>query len=429
MKRILFIFIMFFSISLFFVPKLIKAETNAEIQAKIEETKRSRDALLEQQKQLQAALDELSKQGQTLQTNVKSLDTTRNKLANDLKITQSNINTSNLTIEKLENDISENENEINDHHLAIVDSLRKLASYDKHSAVFDILTYRGLDDVWADTLNLWDIEDKLGDQISLLEKDKIKLIQSKVAKETQKVQLVSLSSELKGQKQVADSTRSAQAALLLATKSKEAEYQKMLAINKAQEAVFENQLFNFESQITASDTKLIPTAGRGVLSWPLQNIYINQYFGITSSSGRLYASGSHNGVDFRASVGTPVMAVRSGVIEGMGNTDDQRGCYSYGRWILIRHDNGLTSIYGHLSGAIVSTGQAVLTGQVIGYSGGQPGQYGSGYSTGPHLHLGLYASANVQIARFTTSINCKNVSIPLANPQDYLDPMAYLPNL
>jgi murein DD-endopeptidase MepM/ murein hydrolase activator NlpD len=123
------------------------------------------------------------------------------------------------------------------------------------------------------------------------------------------------------------------------------------------------------------------------------------------------------------------MAPRGGVVKAMGNTDDQKGCYSYGRWILIEHDNGLSSIYGHLSAAIVSEGQIVTTGQVIGYSGGAPGAYGSGYSTGPHLHFGLFATAGVQVSRYTSSINCKGVSIPIANPQDYLDPLAYLPKL
>lgn len=425
MKKLLLILIVTFS----FFPTISSAQTNSDIQQKIEETKRERDKLLEEQKKLQTALNEVSKEGQTLQTNVKTLDTTRSKLANDLKLTQANINTSNLTIKKLEGDIGTNESEIETHKSAIKESLQRIASYDKQSFVFGLLSYESLDEVWSDTVNIWDLQDKINDRINTLEKTQVKLIENKVAKESQKKQLVSLSSQLSGQKRVVDETRNAQALLLAATKNKEAEYQKMLKENKAREEEFERLLFQFESALTASDASERPTAGRGALAWPLENVFITQQFGRTSASTRLYVSGTHNGIDFRATVGTPVKSVRGGVVSGTGNTDDQRGCYSYGRWILIRHNNGLSSLYAHLSGSIVTTGQDVSEGQVIGYTGGQPRQNGSGFSTGPHLHFGLFVTAGVQILPYSSSKNCQNVSIPLANPRDYLDPLGYLPNL
>lgn len=425
MKKFLLAIVIIFSI----LPSTISAQTNSEILQKIEETKRERDKLLEEQKKLQTALNEISKEGQTLQTNVKTLDTTRSKLANDLKLTQTNINTSNLTIKKLEGDIDSNVSEIETHRNAIKESIQQISAYDKQGFVFGLLTYESLDDVWSDTVNIWDLQEKISDRIGLLEKTQIKLIENKVAKESQKKKLVNLSSQLSGQKRVADETRTAQALLLAATKSKEAEYQKMLKENKVREEEFEKLLFQFESALTASDASERPVAGRGALAWPLDNVFITQQFGRTSASTRLYVSGTHNGIDFRATVGTPVKSARSGVVSGTGNTDDQRGCYSYGRWILIRHDNGLSSLYAHLSGSIVSSGQDVSEGQVIGYTGGQPRQNGSGYSTGPHLHFAVFVTAGVQILPYSSSKNCQNVSIPLANPRDYLDPLGYLPNL
>lgn len=425
MKKFLFLLVILFC----FFPSPTTAQTNSDILDKIEETKRERDKLLEEQKKIQAALNEISKQGQTLQTTVKSLDTTRSKLANDLKLTQTNINASNLTIKKLEGDIGTNESEIETHKSAIKESLQQIAAYDKQSFVMGLLTYDSLDEVWSDTVSIWDLQEKINERINVLEKTQIKLIENKVAKESQKKQLVSLSSQLSGQKRVADETRTAQALLLSATKSKEAEYQKMLAENKAREEEFERLLFQFESALTASDASERPTGGKGSLAWPLDNVFITQQFGRTSASTRLYVSGTHNGIDFRATVGTRVKSVRDGVVSGVGNTDDQRGCYSYGRWVLIRHNNGLSSLYTHLSGSIVSAGQEVTEGQVIGYTGGQPRQYGSGYSTGPHLHFGLFVTAGVQVLPYSSSKNCQNVSIPLANPKDYLDPLGYLPNL
>ena len=70
-----------------------------------------------------------------------------------------------------------------------------------------------------------------------------------------------------------------------------------------------------------------------------------------------------------------------GTVLGTGNTDAIKGCYSFGRWVLIQHDNGLSTIYAHLATMLVSKGDAVSTGQLIGYSDT------TGYAVGPHLHF------------------------------------------
>jgi len=168
------------------------------------------------------------------------------------------------------------------------------------------------------------------------------------------------------------------------------------------------------------DPSKLPKTGVGALKWPLQSIYITQYFGKTIDAKRLYVSGTHNGVDFRAAVGTKVFSVRSGVVKGIGDTDAQSGCYSYGKWILIEHDNGVSTIYGHMSAITVKAGDSVTTGQVIGYSGN------TGYTTGPHLHLTVVASDAVSVQKYTASKYCKLVYIPVASSKAYLDPMLYL---
>jgi murein DD-endopeptidase MepM/ murein hydrolase activator NlpD len=114
-----------------------------------------------------------------------------------------------------------------------------------------------------------------------------------------------------------------------------------------------------------------------------------------------------------------VKAVLDGVVEGIGNTDEQRGCYSYGKWVLIKHSNGLTSLYAHLDLIKAVPGSQVSEGEIIGYSGQ------TGYATGPHLHLTLLASQGVTIQQYSSSKNCKNTKIPIASPNAYLDPMQY----
>lgn len=91
----------------------------------------------------------------------------------------------------------------------------------------------------------------------------------------------------------------------------------------------------------------------------------------------------HTGLDFNASVGRNVKAAANGTVVEV--VAPMAGNYSY---IIIEHSNSLRSIYGHLSQVNVSAGQIVKQGDVIGLSGGEPGQPGSGGNTnGSHLHF------------------------------------------
>lgn len=82
----------------------------------------------------------------------------------------------------------------------------------------------------------------------------------------------------------------------------------------------------------------------------------------------------HTGVDISSTYGRAVLAPADGIVE---LADLQNG---YGRLVQVRHANGITTRYGHLSGFAVAPGQRIQRGDVIGYVGL------SGRSTGPHLH-------------------------------------------
>jgi murein DD-endopeptidase MepM/ murein hydrolase activator NlpD len=84
--------------------------------------------------------------------------------------------------------------------------------------------------------------------------------------------------------------------------------------------------------------------------------------------------GFHSGIDFEANMRQPVVATADGVV-------DHSGWYkSYGKTIIIKHNNGYETLYGHLNTMKVKKGQKVRTGQLIGNAGS------TGRSTGPHLH-------------------------------------------
>lgn len=92
----------------------------------------------------------------------------------------------------------------------------------------------------------------------------------------------------------------------------------------------------------------------------------------------------HGGVDFGLDYGTPVPVVQNGTVEYTAYDD------AGGNMVLVDHGNGQETVYMHLAAFAVTHGQQVTKGQTIGYVGS------TGYSTGPHLHLGYYLNNTLQ---------------------------------
>jgi hypothetical protein len=134
--------------------------------------------------------------------------------------------------------------------------------------------------------------------------------------------------------------------------------------------------------------------GAPALAPPRPGSRMSSPFGPRRYYGRPSGGGFHNGIDYEARVGQPILAAADGIVELQGNH------FEYGLTVKIRHAPQFTTLYAHLSrfAAGMAVGSTVRKGEIIGYVGM------TGRSTGAHLH-------------FSTIINGK-----------FSDPAPYLSN-
>lgn len=388
--------------------------------------------LLEIEKEIANYQNELKKVGsekKTLQGAIGQLELERKKISADLSYTENKIGFTDLEISKINLDIDTTQYDIEKNRDAIGEIINRLAEKDRETLLEVMLRHENLSEFWGAVSTLENLRGAMGNEVKKLASLNELLVEKRDEQQGKRDRLLDLKDEFSDQKQVLENNKSEKDRLLKQTKNKEANYQSILAEKKKARETIMKELRDFESQLQfILDPNTVPPPGTKVFDWPLASIIITQYFGGTEFAKRnpgIYAGRAyHPGVDFGVPRGTKIFAPLGGTVRATGNTDAFPGCYSWGKWTLIDHPNGLATLYAHQDTISVSPGQQVASGDVIGYSGN------TGYSTGPHLHFTVYAKAGVTVRKFSeikTVTNCGAATTPVAATDAYIDPMLYLP--
>jgi len=425
-------------------PYFARADAASDIQAKITANNQQRAALEAEIAEDQKQLDALGAKKNTLQSTIDSLTLSQKQLATQIQVTQNKISSANLEIQQLTLSIGDKEETIAENQNAIGKALQGIAEGDRNSLIIGLVSAQSFGEAWQTADEAIQFNRALVNDIANLRTARTELATNRDAVAAQKAQLISLQNDLSVQKRSVDASKAAQQLLLSQTKNQESNYQKLLAQKKAAEQAFEQELADLQSQLNLIvHPNLLPKTGSGVLSWPFSaafmyncmqrkslfgNLYcITQYFGNTpfaTANSQVYNGHGHNGIDIGAPIGTPIYATLAGTVLGTGNTDLARGCYSFGKWVMVKHANGLSTLYAHLSEIDVSEGQSVTTGQLVGLSGM------TGFATGPHLHFGVYATEGTKIMTLRqfrgATIGCADATMPVATLDAYLNPLSYL---
>jgi len=396
-------------------PAFVSADLTTDLQSEINQKRSQIQELEKQIAEFKQMLQTTQSQGATLKQQITRLETQIKKLETQIRLTQTKISAASLTIQGLSSDIATQNVELEKQKNNLGQILRTVYEYDQESPFSLILENSNFSDFFNQVQYVNNLQTSVQDELTEIKNLKAELQAKKTDYENQKSALQDLKGELHGQSLTLDNQKDEKQDLLTTTKNQEKQYQTTLTDLQKKRDQIEREIFLAEEKLRlAIDPNSIPGARKGVLAWPIQDP-LSQTFGCieTKFAKRSYPEcnngkgGFHNGIDIDADLGDPVRAALAGTISGVGNL----GKYSYGRWITIKHDNGLTTLYGHLSAQSITVGQKVSTSQIIGYAGN------TGYSTGSHLHFTVYATN-------TFSIQQKWYGpVPLGGP---INPLIYL---
>ncbi len=194
---------------------------------------------------------------------------------------------------------------------------------------------------------------------------------------------------LQNKKLIVQDQKAEQESLLKETKNRESVYQSQLSeLEKLQKKIADEVEALDAVLRTKIDPSMLPPLVPGVLLFPVNvgRQFLTQGYGATDFAKETYKGKWHNGIDIGSPLGTPVMAAESGEVVAVGNQDNYCPRAAYGKFIVVKHENNLVTLYSHLSRQSVKKGETVTRGQLIGYMGK------SGWATGPHLHFTVFAA-------------------------------------
>ena len=363
------------------------------------------DAKIKAYKQI---IDLKERQGATLADQIEGLQAQVDKLELEIDTTTKKIKELEVQIRSLSLRMIEKSNLIDRQKKILAELMR--VYYNDYSSEATPMFLTSAESLLYFKTESWtaNVSDKVSELL-----DSVKMLRDGLAREQKEVtdkksEVDTLYKEQAERNRSLESAKKSKAALLTKTQAEQTKYSGLVDDLQKERDDIENEIADLEAGLS---TDGLPSYSKSVLAYPVRKVTITQGYGKTSYSKRAYASGKHNGIDFGGSYGTSIYAAADGKVIGTGNL----GKYAYGRWIAIDHDNGIVTLYGHLSAIGVSKGDKVTKGEQIGKMGS------TGYSTGNHLHFTVFSEQSYDVV---SSKTVKGLMIPIGAT---VSPMNYLP--
>ncbi len=365
------------------------AASKEDLQAKIQQKTQELQGINSQLQETQKNLSDTQNQRQTLQRQFNIYQNTINQLNLNMKQDSVSVEKLNLEIDSLNYDLKDIQSSMADKEAAVNQLLVSIQKNDnENSNLLEIfLKSKTLADGILETESLSNVHNEMKIEIDNLKDLSTQYQNTLKEKDGNLSQIQVHQTNLAARKTIVAGQKEEQQTVLAQTKNQEAIYQKQLAdLQKIQDQI-DAEVEAMGMQLRQNiDPSLLPAANTALFLDPIPGGHLSQGYGRTAFAVKTYKGQWHNGIDIAAPVGTEIYAPADGTVINVGNQDRFCPRAAYGKFMEVKHNNGLTTLYGHLSLYLVSIGQKVTKGQLIGYVGK------TGWATGPHTHFTVFAS-------------------------------------
>ncbi len=315
----------------------------------------------------------------SLESEIAIMEDKAEKTRLDLEATEVEIEQLGLEIDQANAQIVQQQNEIDLQKDRLSAFIRQLYEQSEKDYLEILLTNERFSDFFDEVRYLESVQGEVFSTIERLKVLKDQLLAQKNTLELSKERMISLQESLEKIKSQLDEQKGVKQTLIVQSQLSKDKYEQLLNDARAEQLSADSDISSLEKSIR--EKLQIFGTGKVSVTWPVDpSRGISAYFHDKNYPYRNVFE--HPGVDIRAYQGTAVKAAEAGYV---ARAKDSGMGYSY---IMIVHDSGLATVYGHVSRIIVPQDTYVKKGDIIGFSGGTPGTPGAGrLTTGPHLHF------------------------------------------
>jgi murein DD-endopeptidase MepM/ murein hydrolase activator NlpD len=371
-----------------FEPKISRAADDVEVlNTKIVDRKKEIDKLQKEIDAFKENIKEQQQQAKTLKNQIAILENQIAKVNLDIESTQMRIEETNLEIQRLNLQIKETEKSISDRKDKIAEYIRLINKQDQASYLEIMLLNESFSDFFDQLKYTEDIHSNLKAALMKLKKNKQDLDIQKSNLDEKIKSEEKLKDEQTKQRADLGEKNNAQGMLLLQAKLTEKQYQSNLYKLQLEQQQINADIVTLEKQIRKKleerqKAEKMKKLGPTRLSWPVDpGKGITAFFHDPDYPFRYIFE--HPAVDVRIPQGSAIKAPEDGYVGRVKFAGDKT--YAY---IMLIHNDGLSTVFGHVSCVTVKEESFVSKGQTIGCSGGLPGSIGAGgMTTGAHLHF------------------------------------------
>ncbi|RJR32141.1 hypothetical protein C4569_00290 [Candidatus Parcubacteria bacterium] len=361
------------------------ADSVDEYNEDIDLKKKAIDSIKEKIDQYNKQIKQKQSESLSLKNQLAILENEIKKNELDIERTSLEIEKLNLEISKLESEIVKTEKNIQNQKKYLAEYIRTININDKKSYLEVLLQKRSFSEFFDQVEYLYQMQNDVKNTLQKVTDLKATLQADKSEMEAKKTDNEKLIDELKEHRDNLDEKRFVKGELLVQSKQSEIQFKDLVYKLKLEEQQINAEITTLERKIRDELEKReaqekFKGFGPAKFIWPVPSKYVTAYFHDPDYPYRYIFE--HPAIDIRASQGTSVKAAESGYV---ARAKDAGMGYSY---IMIIHNDGFSTVYGHVSKILVKEDQYVNKGDIIALSGGKPKTPGAGKLTsGPHLHF------------------------------------------